>query len=317
MLFIGSENEEDRHLGTVSAVLFFILALQTGLSTLDTAKRLVRMYRNFNLLLTAILHFVHSMVNPMLMSLSTSRNPSVIKHLRALSICAFLVVFPLCLLWYLWHTYTLGTWLLAVTAFALEVIMKVMITLLIYTLFMVDARRDSVWEQLDDYVYYIKATGSTIEFFVGIFLFCNGLWIMLFEHGGSIRAIMMGIHAYFNIWQQAKEGWKVFMRRRTAVTKISLLQDATAEQLTEHNDVCAICYSELLSARITRCKHYFHGACLRKWMYVQDTCPICHKIIDATIEHAQNNAATERAQNNVPNGDVQPLVDADLHAHQE
>jgi E3 ubiquitin-protein ligase RNF139 len=79
----------------------------------------------------------------------------------------------------------------------------------------VDAYMDVFWEKLDDYVYYIKATGNTMEFMFGIFLFCNGAWIIVFESGGVVRAIMMCIHAYFNIWCQAKEGWKVFMKRRT------------------------------------------------------------------------------------------------------
>lgn len=35
----------------------------------------------------------------------------------------------------------------------------------------------------------------------------------------------------------------------------------------------------MTSAKITRCKHFFHGVCLRKWLYVQDRCPLCHEII--------------------------------------
>ena len=158
------------------------------------------------------------------------------------------------------------------------------ISLLIYTLFMVDAFRSSMWEQLDDYVYYIRATGNSIEFIFGIFLFFNGAWILLFESGGTIRALMMCIHAYFNIWCQAIAGkwegqgegefvfccrlillfklfvlgWKTFIKRRHAVHKINSLPQASAEQLRAFEDVCAICYQELTTARITRCNHYFH-----------------------------------------------------------
>ena len=277
--FIGSENEEDRNMGTMSAILFFILALQTGLTSLDPDQRLVRLYRNFCLLSTAILHFVHTMVNPMLMNLSASHSGSYLKHARVLSMCLFLVLFPMWFLNYLWMRHSISTWLLAVTAFSVEVIMKVVISLMVYILFIIDAYHDMFWEKLDDYVYYIKATGNTIEFIFGIFLFGNGAWIMVFESGGAIRAAMMVIHAYFNIWVQAKEGWKVFMKRRTAVNKINSLPMATEEQLVDHNDVCAICYQELLTARITRCHHLFHGVCLRKWLYVQDRCPLCHKLI--------------------------------------
>ena len=299
--YVGSDSEDDKNMGTVSAILFFILALQTGLTGLDPDKRLVRLSRNFCLLSTAILHFTHSIVNPILMNLSASQNPSPWKHGRPLSMCAFLIVFPMCFLYFLWSNHSVSTWLLAVTAFSIEVIVKVLISLLLYSLFMIDAHREVFWESLDDYVYYIKSTGNTIEFLFGIFVFCNGAWIMLFESGGTIRACMMCIHAYFNIFVQAKEGWKVFMKRRSAVNKINSLPQASEAQLETHNDVCAICYQELQSARITNCNHLFHGVCLRKWLYVQDKCPLCHEQIytpepDPNIEN-RNNAEFEQNMN--------------------
>lgn len=39
--YLGSTEEEDKRLGFVAPVLFFILALQTGLSGLDPEERLV------------------------------------------------------------------------------------------------------------------------------------------------------------------------------------------------------------------------------------------------------------------------------------
>ncbi|KAJ8979181.1 hypothetical protein NQ317_010941 [Molorchus minor] len=101
----------------------------------------------------------------------------------------------------------------------------------------------------------------------------------MFESGSAIRAVMMCIHAYFNIWCDAKAGWSVFMKRRTAVNKIESLPEADKEQLRLLDDVCAICYQEMQSAKITKCKHFFHGVCLRKWLYVQDRCPLCHEIL--------------------------------------
>ena len=305
---IGSNTEEDRNMGTVSAILFFILALQTGLTGLDAEKRLIRLYRNFALLSTAILHFVHSMLNPVLLTLSASRNVSFQKHARALGMCLFLVLFPSCLVYYLWCHHSASPWLLAVTAFSIEVIMKVLISLTVYSLFMIDAYRESFWEGLDDYVYYVQSTGNTIEFIFGIFLFCNGGWIMVFESGGAIRAIMMCIHAYFNIFVQAKEGWKVFMKRRTAVNKINLLREATEQELESLNDVCAICYQELRTARITLCNHFFHSVCLRKWLYVQDNCPLCHKVI---YKSQENETGPESEQN--MDAANQNVVDDNLH----
>ncbi|XP_062568359.1 protein TRC8 homolog [Saccostrea cucullata] len=299
---VGSDSEEDRNMGTVSAILFFILGLQTGLTGLTPDIRLARLCKNFCLLLTAISHFIHSMIHPILMSLSASQSSHVVRHLRVLSMCIFLLTFPTCLLMYLWSHYSVSTWLLAVTAFSVEVMLKVIVSLTVYALFLLDAYRNTFWEGLDDYVYYIQSAGNTIEFLFGIFLFCNGAWIMVFESGGAIRAIMMCIHAYCNIWVQAKNGWQVFTKRRTAVNKINSLPLASKSELETLNDVCAICYHELNNARITRCNHYFHGVCLRKWLYVQDNCPLCHKLI-----YAPDSVTSETQENNNQEDDFEEL----------
>ncbi|ELU14935.1 hypothetical protein CAPTEDRAFT_138817 [Capitella teleta] len=268
-------------MGATSGVLFFILALQTGLLGMGPEQKLSRLYRNCCLLLTAVLHFTHGLVHPPLMSLSASHSSSLHRHSRALLVAMVLLVIPSVWLRWLWAQHSVSTWLLAMTAFSVEIIIKTLVSLLIYGLFMLDAYLSTFWESLDDYVYCIQAAGSSFEFICGIFLFCNGAWIVVFESGGVIRAVMMAIHAYFNIFMQAKKGWRTFVLRRTAVRKINLLPQATAEQLREHDDVCAICFQELTSACMTSCKHLFHGVCLRKWLYIRDECPMCHHAIFA------------------------------------
>jgi len=77
------------------------------------------------LLITALLHFLHNMVAPILMSLSASHNPSRKRHTRALLVCAFLLISPIALLITLWTRHQPSTWLLAVTVFSIEVVVKV------------------------------------------------------------------------------------------------------------------------------------------------------------------------------------------------
>ncbi|XP_021427729.1 E3 ubiquitin-protein ligase RNF139 [Oncorhynchus mykiss] len=300
LAFIGSTEEEDKRLGFVAPVLFFILALQTGLSGLDPEERLVRLSRNMCLLLTAILHFIHGMTDPVLMSLSASHVSSFRRHFPVLLVSLCLFVLPVVLSYTLWHRYALNTWLFAVTAFCVELCLKVVVSLTVYALFMVDGYYNVLWEKLDDYVYCVRSTGNVIEFVFGVIMFGNGAYTMMFEAGSKIRACMMCLHAYFNIYLQAKNGWKTFINRRTAVKKINSLPEVKGGQLRVIEDVCAICYQEFAtSARITPCQHYFHALCLRKWLYIQDTCPMCHQKV--YIE--------EEAQDRVPfnnNGYVAP-----------
>ncbi|OCT77154.1 hypothetical protein XELAEV_18032350mg [Xenopus laevis] len=322
LAFIGSTEEEDKRLGFVAPVLFFILALQTGLSGLKPEERLVRLCRNMCLLLTAVLHFIHGMTDPVLMSLSASHVSSYRRHLPVLLVSACLFVLPVLLSCVLWRYYALNTWLFAVTAFCVELCLKVIVSLTVYTLFMIDGYYNVLWEKLDDYVYYVRSTGSIVEFVFGVIMFGNGAYTMMFESGSKIRACMMCLHAYFNIYLQAKNGWKTFMNRRKAVKKINSLPEVKGSESREIDDVCAICYQEFhTSARITPCHHYFHALCLRKWLYIQDTCPMCHQkvyIDDDSKENASvsnNNVFVAPQEEPAPPEPAPP--DADREADQE
>jgi hypothetical protein len=55
----------------------------------------------------------------------TKRENIADKFLTIPGICAFLVVSPMILMVYLWQYFYVGTWLLAVSAFCIEVIIKV------------------------------------------------------------------------------------------------------------------------------------------------------------------------------------------------
>ena len=58
------------------------------------------------------------------MSLSAARVINYRRHLRALSICMFLMCAPVALMAVLWKLFPVGTWLLAVSAFCLEVVVQ-------------------------------------------------------------------------------------------------------------------------------------------------------------------------------------------------
>jgi len=66
----GADLAHAESLGTVSAILFSLLAIQTGLTGLPPFLRLIRLYRNVCLHLAAVLHYAHDLIHPVLMSLS-------------------------------------------------------------------------------------------------------------------------------------------------------------------------------------------------------------------------------------------------------
>jgi hypothetical protein len=67
------------------------------------------------------------------------------------------------------------------------------------------------------------------------------------------------------------------------------------------------------AAKVTKCKHYFHGKCLRKWLYVQDSCPLCYGALydDKEKQEPNDNEQANRAQVIVPNDGNEGLIDND------
>ncbi|OQR73912.1 protein TRC8-like [Tropilaelaps mercedesae] len=283
-LFLQMDDSDERHMGTVSAILFFVLAMQSGLTGMEPEKRLNRLYQNVCLLMTATLHFFHSMINSLLQMLGASLNSPRERHIRALLVSAFLIVFPVFFMYIAWTRHPISTWLLALSCFSTEVVFKVIVSLIVYVLFLIDARLDSSWEPFDDYVYAVRTFGACMELLFGTFLLLNGAWIFFFEQGGTIRAFTILFHAYFNVWTQAKQGWANSVRRREAGRRLAEFRRATPEQLANLNDVCAICHHDMDSAVVTECEHFYHVNCLRRWLFMQNHCPLCHSDFDRRRE---------------------------------
>lgn len=58
------------------------------------------------------------------------------------------------------------------------------------------------------------------------------------------------------------------------------------------------------SAVITPCGHFFHASCLKKWLYVQETCPLCHSQLKSQSPPVSTSASSAPdappANQNVP-----------------
>lgn len=174
---------------------------------------------------------------------------------------------------------------------------------MIYCLFLYDASREDAWEALDDVIYYTRAVVRCLEFMVALFVVCAGFHESLVGQWSWSNSAVLVVHCYFNVWQRLQTGWVSFLRRREAVKHINGLPSPSEEDLATHNDVCAICYQSMNisgSVRVTRCRHLFHGSCLRKWLYVQEKCPMCSASINLIIQAEEakpTTTATEAPDN--------------------
>lgn len=224
--------------------------------------------------------------------------------------CWFLLIFPVFMAFKISQFFHMDFWLLILVSSCILTSLQVTGTLLIYCLFMVEVWRGSALPALDEIVYYVNGVCRVLEFVVAVCVVAYGAWESLWGEWSWLGASVIIIHSYCNVWLRAQAGWKSFLLRQEAARKINLLPRASAEQLQEHNDVCAICFQDMTSAVVTYCGHIYHGTCLRKWLYVQETCPMCHASIKPSL--ANQMAAAGDAQ---PQQDQQQQQPTDPQPH--
>ncbi|XP_002742349.1 RING finger protein 145-like [Saccoglossus kowalevskii] len=275
----GFVNHNMLHRGWTEGITLLLLSLQTGLLEMKRVQRIFLLSIVLFVVFASTVQSMHEITDPILMSLTAAHNRNPIRHLRVLTMCVFLFVFPLYMTYLVCTFFDPEFWLLIIVSSCILTSIQVLASTVTYALFMIDSHRREPWENLDDIVYAIKGFCRILEFLVAISVLLYGGMESFYSEYSMIGAAVIIVHCYFNVWQRAQMGWTSFLSRRDAMRRVSSLPLATQEQLDQHNDVCAICFEELLNARVTPCGHYFHPLCLRKWLYVQNKCPLCHRPI--------------------------------------
>ncbi|XP_009472711.1 PREDICTED: RING finger protein 145-like [Nipponia nippon] len=275
--FGAFQNGNVMHRGVTEGVTLLLLALQTGLLDLQILQRTFLLSIILFIVVTSTLQSMIEIADPIVLALGASRNRSPWKHFRGVSMCLFLLVFPCFMAYKIAHFFHLDFWLLILVSSCMLTSLQVMGTLFIYALFMVELLQDTPLERMDEIIYCVNAVSRVLEFLVAVCVVGYGTWESLFGEWSWMGASVIIIHSYFNVWLRAQSGWRSFLLRREAAKKINSLPRATGGQLRDHNDVCAICFQDMQVAVVTPCSHFFHATCLRKWLYVQDTCPMCHQ----------------------------------------
>ncbi|XP_051942924.1 RING finger protein 145 [Hippocampus zosterae] len=285
-LFLGSDdaalhNHNVMHRGLTEGVTLLLLALQTGLLAAATLQRTFLLSIILFIVLTSTMQAMLDITHPLVLAMAATRNRSVWKHLRGLSMCLLLLVLPVFMAYEILQFFQMDFWLLILVAGCMLTSLQVTGTLFIYSLFMAELFRSEPMENLDEVIYWVNAVSRLLEFAVAVCVVAYGVWESLLGEWSWTGASVIVVHSYCNVWLRAQSGWRSFLLRLEAVKKINSLPRATPLQLRRHNDVCAICFMEMTSAVVTSCDHLFHASCLSKWLHVQGTCPMCHQTIPA------------------------------------
>ena len=273
------DESQYRPSGLRESVGFLVLSLYTNLTSMNASKRIVLFELILLLLLSAIIRSIFEIIEPFLLSLNGAIAYRKKRHLQLVGSCVALLLMAAFMGTHLYQ-------LRGKLPFCIpNVITIAQITcgLTLYFMYMYDSFQGGAWEHLDDCVYYTKGTCRTFEFILIVLVL--GYRVLDTSSKWTVfQVIMVILHLYVNVYLSLKDGWRSVQLRRKVNQKLNILPHASSERLAETRDVCPICLEELSSARITPCNHLFHMFCLKKWLNVQNKCPMCH----ATILEAES-----------------------------
>ncbi|XP_070804554.1 RING finger protein 145-like isoform X1 [Pituophis catenifer annectens] len=294
------------HRGVTEGVTLLLLAIQTGLLDLQLLQRTYLLTVIFFIVATSTLQSVTEIAEPVVLGLGASQNRNFWKHFRGVTLCLFLLVVPGFMAYKIAHFFQPDFWLVILISSCMLTSLQVTGTLFVYGLFVAELLQKTPVEKMDEILYCVQAVSRVLEFLVALCVVTYGTWGSIVGEWTWLGASVIIVHCYFNVWLRAQSGWKSFSLRWEAAKKIGLLPRATSRQLEDHNDLCAICFQEMTVAIIMPCGHIFHEGCLRKWFYVQDTCPLCHQAVQvpATQEVQQSDAGPEETSQPERGGSV-------------
>ena len=267
----------EMHRGIAEGLTMFLLGIQTGLMDLRPSERAFLLSVVLFIVLASLMQSLFEIADPVLLTLAVSQSKSAGKHIRTIVLCTFLWICPLYMTRLICQFFDVDFWLLVVISTCILTSLQVIGSLVIYALLMYDAVRQTPWESLDDVIYYARCLVRVLEFFVALFVVGYGVERSVLGNWNWLNSSILVVHCYFNVWRRLQDGWVSYLQRRDAIKKLESMPLATKAQLHELDDVCTICFQEMqTSARMTPCCHFFHGSCLKKWLFLQDYCPICH-----------------------------------------
>ena len=306
--------------GLTEGVVTFVLALQTGLIDMEMPGRVGAISIILFVVVASLLQSLLEITHPVLLSVPATTS-NLLRHLAPLALTVASLAIPLSMVHYLLTRISSDLWTLVIVSSCLVTAVQSLGHLTTYIIIVWDCGQTSPSNNTDDYIYYVKALTKTGELLLAVAVVLGGFYeSFLMENRQDwtvVNSLVLLTHCYFNIYTRVSQGWASYLARRDTSRRLSSLATASPEQLAEHGDLCSICYQDMEhpQAVVTDCQHFFHSACLKKWLVVQDNCPLCTKPIVAQEEpqlpdeKKEEIVAEEKSSNQVVEEEVEEKVE--------
>ncbi|XP_059613026.1 E3 ubiquitin-protein ligase AMFR-like isoform X2 [Phlebotomus argentipes] len=148
-----------------------------------------------------------------------------------------------------------------------------------YGLFLYDMRNGGLggeavsWDKRGPVAYYIELGFEVAALLVDLLHHLHMLfWSNIFLSMASLVIVMQLRYLIHEIQRKIK-------KHRNYLWVLNHMEKsyplATAKDLSENSDNCAICWEKMESARKLPCSHLFHNSCLQSWLEQDTSCPTC------------------------------------------
>ncbi|KAE9418156.1 hypothetical protein Angca_009729 [Angiostrongylus cantonensis] len=279
-LVIGGRRDHGHvlaHSGYTEALTLVLLCLQTGLLGMKTEKKAFLLGLVLFIVMSALLQSLYELLEPQLLSLAALPSASRGRHIRCLLLAANLFVAPIIMACAITTFLPIDLWCVIIVSNCVLTTIHAASSTVQYAIGMIDSRSSKPWGHADDLMFWTRMVTKIFELSIALIVLVYGIVFTLPGSWTLATVAVLVFHVIFNIYRRMETLLLSLTSRQTAMNKVNRLPRASKEELKDRSDVCAICFMEMWEeARVTPCKHFFHGACLRKWLYIKQVCPLCY-----------------------------------------
>lgn len=151
-----------------------------------------------------------------------------------------------------------------------------------YGMFLYDMRQGGMaseaipvisWDKRGPFAYYFELGFDVAALAIDLLHHLHMLlWSNIFLSMASLVIIMQLRYLFHEIKRKIK-------KHRNYLWVLNHMEKsyplATAEDLSQNSDNCAICWEKMETARKLPCGHLFHNSCLQSWLEQDTSCPTC------------------------------------------
>ncbi|CAO1373877.1 unnamed protein product [Diamesa serratosioi] len=192
----------------------------------------------------------------------------------------------------------------------LILVIRTLHVLIRYGMFLYDMRQGAINTECKANIIGVAFSKLILNFFVAISWDKRGPVAYYTEFGFDCGALLVDLshHLHMLLWSNiflsmaslviimqlrylANEIQRKFKKHRKYRWVLNHMEKnypiATAIDLAENSDNCAICWEKMETARKLPCSHIFHNSCLQSWLEQDTSCPTCRLALSVQSSNSQ------------------------------